>query len=369
MRILAMPAYFWPKTGGIETITRALAKEWVSHGHEVFVLTSRGKAKSREIIDGIKVIRTGTLAVMGCPLAPAAIIQILKIKPDIVYLHYPHPLFLEMGVFGSLVAGVPYVLHTHGPEITYENWRNMPISMYNKTFFRFALEHAAAIISHTEKAVRASPLLLSFKEKIITIPHGTELPAERKMATHGKTVLFMGMLREYKRVDLLLRAFVFVSHQVKDARLIIVGDGPGRRELEQLTQELKLTPSVRFVGRVPEQEKWQHYHNADIFVLPSPTLMESFGTVALEAAACGKPVIVTGAGVSEVFTKEKMGVVVEPYNVQALAGSIIDLLLHPTKAKRIGAFAADVIMKKYTWQDRAQEYIDLFKKVQYGYRR
>ncbi len=370
-----MPAYFWPHTGGIETITLSLAKEWRAQGHEVHIITSHIDAqKKNEIYEGIQITRTGTHTFFQCPVAPGALLNVVKQKPDIVYLHYPHPLFLDMGVLGSLFAQVPYVLHVHGPEITYDDWRAIPIGFYNKTAFRFALAHAAAIVSHTEAAVHASPLLQKYQQKIRIIPHGTDLPKPAVKNNHflheqgkEKIILFMGMLREYKRVDLLLHAFVFVHHQIPHAKLVLVGDGPMRSAWEKLSAELGLQNHVLFRGFVSEEEKWAYYRAADIFVLPSPTLMESFGTVALEAGLCKKPVIVTGAGVAEVFRKEKIGVVVEPYNVQALAEAILDLLLHPTKAERIGHATARVIAQKYGWKDRAQTYLSLFEQVLHGH--
>ncbi len=361
-----MPAYFWPQTGGIETITLALAREWVTHGHDVTVLTSKGAQKPHEVLDNIRIIRTGKYAILGCPLAPGALLRIAKTQPNVVYLHYPHPLFLDVGMIGALLAGVPYILHVHGPEIAYDDWRNFPISCYNKTAFRFALSHAAAIVSHTKAAVDSSHILSAYKEKITIIPHGTTKPPVVKvLPPKEKSVLFVGMLRDYKRVDLLLRAFVFVAHYTP-AKLFIVGDGPLQSELQQLAKELHLANSVVFIGHVSEQEKWAYYRAADVFVLPSPTLMESFGTVALEAASCGKPVIVTGAGVAEVFRKEGIGVVAEPYNVHDLAAKIIDLLEHPTKARKIGRASASVITKKYLWKTIAPHYLELFEQVTHG---
>src|SRR3989338_10260216 len=160
MNILAMPAYFWPQRGGIETITLSLAKEWITKGHKVTVLTSKIPSQKKiEFIGGIKIIRTGKHSLFGCPISTKAIFRIIKEKPDVVYLHYPHPLFLDTAVLGSMAAKVPYVLHVHGPEITYDNWKNIPISIYNKTLFKFAVKKASAIVSHTEAAVKSSELL------------------------------------------------------------------------------------------------------------------------------------------------------------------------------------------------------------------
>ncbi len=363
-----MPAYFWPNTGGIETITLALAKEWTKLGHNVTILTSRANGSEKyELMDGIHIQRTGKRSFFGCPSAPVAVLKVVKNRPDIVYLHYPHPLFLEAGVLGSLLARVPYVLHVHGPEITYDDWKNIPVTIYNKTAFRFALSQASAIVSHTEAAVNVSPLLSMHGEKITIIPHGTtKPPIGRTFPRKEKCILFVGMLRDYKRIDLLLMAFVFVKKHMP-VKLIIAGDGPMNDELQNMAKELCLD-NVQFIGRISEEEKWAYYRAADVFVLPSPTLMESFGTVAFEAASCGKPVIVTGAGVSEVFNKEGIGVVVEPYNVQALAAKIIDLLEHPTKAHKIGKAAASVILKKYLWKDIALRYLSLFEKVIHEHR-
>ncbi len=115
----------------------------------------------------------------------------------------------------------------------------------------------------------------------------------------GKYILGVGRLTKQKRFDLLIKAF----HQsnAKDYKLVILGEGNQRAELEKLIAELNLTDSVIMPGFVSNPYPW--YKGATLFVLSSDS--EGFGNVIVEALACGLPVISTDCGpVQEILTGE-----------------------------------------------------------------
>lgn len=117
-------------------------------------------------------------------------------------------------------------------------------------------------------------------------------------------------------------------------QLVIVGDGPSRRELESLAEHLKLSSWIVFAGS--RRDIPRVLHALDAFVLPS--LYEGFGIAILEAMAAGKPIIATQVGgIPEFVLSGQTGILVEPGNVQALADAIDRLLIHPEEAKTMGA--------------------------------
>jgi len=121
----------------------------------------------------------------------------------------------------------------------------------------------------------------------------------------GKTVVMtLGRLsasesykgRIYKGIDEVLEAIPELTEEIVDVVYLVVRDGSDRRRLEEKAKSLGLTKHVVFTGYVPESEKVDHYRLADVFVMPSR--VEGFGSVFLEAMACGVPVVASKADAS-----------------------------------------------------------------------
>jgi glycosyltransferase involved in cell wall biosynthesis len=121
--------------------------------------------------------------------------------------------------------------------------------------------------------------------------------AKWKIAPDTKIVLFLGRVVSKKSPDLLIRAFAgWRSRNSRNENSLVVLAGPDERDgfvsnLKSLIGELGVAQCVRFVGPLYEDEKWEAYRDADVFVLPSQN--ENFGNTAAESAVCGTPVIVT----------------------------------------------------------------------------
>ncbi len=147
------------------------------------------------------------------------------------------------------------------------------------------------------------------------------------------TIIFVGRLIHKKGVDLLLKALAHVI-RTTPCELLIVGDGPERDRLIDLSQRLGIPSSVKFVGFRQPRELLRWYCAADLFVLPARS--EPFGVVVMEALACGLPVVVTTlvGCYPDVINSERVGRVVPPEDTTALAGALIAFLTDlPPKAE------------------------------------
>jgi glycosyltransferase involved in cell wall biosynthesis len=133
-------------------------------------------------------------------------------------------------------------------------------------------------------------------------------------------VLFVGRLRYYKGLTDLLRALPAVA----DAHLALVGDGPLRGECLRLIDELGMAGRVTMAGHVEDVDLARWYLAADLFVLPSNTRAEAFGTAIVEAMAAGLPVVSTEieTGTSWVNLDGRTGLTVPPRDPPALAAAI-----------------------------------------------
>ena len=142
----------------------------------------------------------------------------------------------------------------------------------------------------------------------------------------GRTILFVGRLDQRKGLTVLLRAMPRVLGDVPDARLVVVGRGPGESEARRLVGELGIEPAVRFVGFVPAVELPRYYSSADLYC--APTLGgESFGIVLIEAMAAGAAIVASDiTGYNEVVEDGRTGLLVPPGEPGPLGGSLVRLL-------------------------------------------
>ena len=161
-------------------------------------------------------------------------------------------------------------------------------------------------------------------------------------------ILAVGSLKPEKNYKLLLRAFARVGRQ-SNARLIILGDGPLRGELEAQLQAEGLAERVLMPGFVADPARF--YHSADLFVLSSDH--EGFGNVIVEALACGLPVVASDCpfGPAEILENGRYGTLVPVGDARALGEAMLAALnaKHDRKAliRRAAEFAPDIAAQKY----------------------
>ena len=174
------------------------------------------------------------------------------------------------------------------------------------------------------------------------------------LAAETALVLFVGNLEPRKQVDVLLRAMAQVCHEVRNARVIVIGTGTSAGVQDQtarllrLSRDLQLDDAVQFVGHVADAQLLDYYAAADVFALPSSS--EAQGLVALEAMACGLPVVATAVGgLIGTIDDGRSGFLVPPGNVDALADQLTEVLREPSLGQSIGVAARDRVMRDFTW--------------------
>ena len=166
-----------------------------------------------------------------------------------------------------------------------------------------------------------------------------------------RTILVVGRLWWHKRVDLALRTLALLPR----ARLVVAGEGPERRALQALARKLGVADRVRFTGAVSQAELRRLYRKATCCLYTS--IREPFGMVPLEAAAAGRPVVVTsGAGSAEVLGEASPVVPPRPAD---LARALAPILDDPALAARLGRRARQAV-EPCSWDRTAGALLDLF---------
>lgn len=344
--------YYPPTTGGIEQhmqlLCSGLAKQM-----EVAVLTpSRTWRSVEECLNDVSIVRAaeyGRLA--SVPLCPGFPRRLRQLRPDLVHLHFPNP----MGDLAYLLSArsVPAVLTYHADIIKQQAL--LPIYQPLRSLLFAKLDR---IIVATNEFLESSPVLKRYRHKCTVIPYGIDLEpfqlrgedeasaVAQKRAEYGdRTILFTGVLRHYKGLDVLLEAMPRVK-----GNLLIAGRGAEKERLETKAAQLGLGRRVRFLGEVSAMERRLLLHAADVFVLPSTNPCETFGIAQLEAMACGLPVVSSDlpTGVRFVNRHGHTGLLVPPSDTAALAQALNQLLTLPNLRQRLGQQAQRRVHQEFT---------------------
>ena len=188
------------------------------------------------------------------------------------------------------------------------------------------------------------------RSTIEVIPNGVDLvrfspaPAER---FPEPTVLYLGRLRRYKRIDLIVQAIAQLRDAGFFARLVIAGTGDQAESLLRLRAQLKLEDRVELAGFVPEDEKLRLLRGAWVHALTSPK--EGWGISNLEAAACGTPTVASDSpGLRDSVVHESTGFLVPHGDVSALAARLRSLLTDSVLRDSMGA-AARRFAENFSW--------------------
>ena len=175
------------------------------------------------------------------------------------------------------------------------------------------------------------------------------------------TAAFVGRLVPQKGCDVLLRAFALVTRDLPHARLLVVGDGPQRGELERLAAELRLP--ARFTGHIATEQMEPLLAGAWVQVVPS-RYAEGFGNVAVEAAMRGTAVIASDAGgLRDVIEPNQTGLLVAPGDPAALASALTALLRHRDRAEQLGAAARQRALRHFTADRMVEDFLGHYRAI------
>ncbi len=373
LRIAQVCPYFHPHVGGVESHVLELSRELQRRGHEVAVVTSNSNgAAPREEYLGIPVVRVKPLVTwFASPVAPG-ITRALGVLPhDVVHAHSPPPLSSYYASRATRRSGKPIVVTYHCDLELPRAVGILATALYRRTLEATTLARAARVI--VTSRTYAATSRTAWRQNPQVIPMAVDArwfnpkvePGDvrtRYGLGPGPMVLFVGRLVRHKGIENFLEA----ARLVPEAQWVVVGDGPWRRRLGDYAQAVGAS-NVRFLGRVPQGDLPRIYATSELLVLPSVSRLEAFGTVALEAMASGRPVVLSDIpGVREVITHDTEGLLFEPLNAEDLGRKVRALLEDEEKRRHMGAEGRHKVEEIYSMERVAAQVEQVYRDVLEG---
>ena len=362
-RTLVITNDFPPRPGGIQTFGYEIVRRF--DPESVTVLTSNWEGAAEfDAAQDFKIVRANTQT-----LVPSK--STLSMAREIVVAeNITRVLFGAAAPLGLLAAslrklGVTNIVGmTQGHET---GWAMTPGTRQALRKIGNDTDYLTYISEYTHKKIAKalSPSAAARMRRIVPGVDSTEfspdnLSSGNQLRTElgwidRPVIVCVSRLMARKGQDELIRALPIIQQTVANASLIIVGDGPYRKDLERLVKKLGLENFVHLTGKVSQAELSKWYAAGDVFAMPCRTRMggwdvEGLGIVFLEGSATGLPVIVgdSGGAVDAVIDGET-GYLVDGTNTAEIAGRIAYLFANPDIAKKMGEAGRNWVTQEWTW--------------------
>lgn len=361
MKILHVCNHFYPNVGGIETYVKELSNNLVKIGHTSDVLCLDTKYNGNtlpkeEVIEGVKVMRTGCLDLKFYKVAP----HILKYVKDydIVHVH-------AVGFFSDFLSITrplhkkPLVLSTHGG--IFHTKKIMPVkNLYFFLWERNILKNFDRIFAHSVNDMELFSKIVP-EGKINLIPYSLYFEDYQTPRRFTKnSMLFVGRIGKNKRIDRLIKVLKNVSDRINDATLVLVGGYlKDDKELLSLAQSMGVENKIVSMGPKYGNDLIKAYASANIFV--SAAEYEGFGISVLEAMAAGCPVIVNDIKAFRNFVDHGKTGYITDYSKDAEAADLIVQAL--TSDLAAISSAEKKYAESYDWSVGVKQALAAYEKV------
>jgi phosphatidylinositol alpha-1,6-mannosyltransferase len=182
-----------------------------------------------------------------------------------------------------------------------------------------------------------------------------------------KVIVSVGRLVHRKGQDFLIQSLPAILEKHPTAHILMVGEGPYRKDLTKIVEKLKLSQAVTFIGRIQYKDLPRYICAGDIFAMPSRSRLaglevEGLGIVYLEASSCALPVVAgRSGGAPDAVDEGITGFSVDGTSTVEISSVIIKLLDDPAKAKAMGTAGRSWIIEKWRWEIWSKQFNALFK--------
>ncbi|MFF2752140.1 glycosyltransferase [Psychrobacillus sp. NPDC058041] len=290
--------------------------------------------------------------------APALKKMLKEWNPDVLHSHFVS----SYGLLGAMVNYKKYFVSVWGKDIFVFPKK----SRLNKKLIEFTLNKATAICSTSH--VMAKETNLYTNRPIEVTPFGVDIekfyPSPNIAEADEKIIVgTVKALEDKYGIADLVRGFALFHKEFPNSELLITGEGPQRAEYEELAKNMGIEEVTTFTGKVPNTEVPAVIRKMSIFAVPSTEDSESFGVAAVEAMACGVPVVVSNVGgLPEVVVQDVTGIVTDKNSPEQLAAAFKKLARNSDLRASMGKAGVAHVKEHYSWIDNAHYMLSLYKK-------
>jgi len=359
-----------PEAGGAEVYVNEIFQRIAARGHRVTLLCGRYRgAASEDRIGDLRVLRSGNTATVNFTAARGAL-ALARAEPvdifveSICKLPFLLPLLTRKPV-------LPVVHHLFGHTIFYQ--LNPLVASYAWLYEKLIPLCYRGVRSVAVSESTARDLVdRGLRDSHIDVVHNGVDWSRYQLngaAPTGESPLlvYLGRLKRYKQLDVVLRAFAQVRKEMPALRLAFVGRGDDQSRLEALARSLGVATAVTFTGFVSEEEKLKWLRRATAVVYPSPK--EGWGLSAIEAAACGTPVLASDSqGLRDAVRNDVTGFLIPHRDVGAWARRIVEIVADAALRARLSA-AAREWARRFDWDIEADKMRRIIEEVVLGAQR
>ncbi|MCX8153045.1 MAG: glycosyltransferase family 4 protein [Candidatus Bathyarchaeota archaeon] len=381
-RLCVVTHTFLPHVGGIEKVVYEQCKRLMKKQFEPTVVTHRNYTAKNYMVDGIPVKCYESVNVgfrLGIPYAVPHIssfktfLEAVK-SSDLIHVH-GHPYLSSL--IGAKIAkeyGKPVVLTQHNTFIEYENSLWDHAEWLNDCLIGRETLKAADKIVVVSRATQDYVLSLGADPKRIRVLHngvdidhfkplaGVKEEMRKKLGIPKSVTVVLTVRRiVYKNgVDTLIESAEKAIQKNPHLVFLVVGKGPDFAKVKEKIAQLRLQEKFRLIGFVSDDELPLCYNASDFFVLPSKS-GEGLPLVALEAMACGLPVIATNVGGIAEIVKGEYGKLVPPDSPEILAEAILEFSGREWNTLR--KELRFMIEQKYSWDKNVEKLVEIYEEL------
>lgn len=383
MKIGFISPHTFTYPGGVQKHTLSLKKEFEKRGHIVKIIYPREKLHQKrgkdEILLGGALVMPGNASRTNLSLNVTPLSVKRKIKKEkFDVLHFQNfGVFLPWQVLGAVdqLEKKPLkILTFHALLDASKLFKDIPFFMdilndYILPKFDGIIGVSKPVLSQIKyngptKIIPNGIDLDFFNPKGKKIEKFASLSSVKSHQSSSINILFVGRIEKRKGLIYLVKAFEILKKEFKNIRLIVVGEGDKKEEIEKYIKKHHI-PDVFFEGKVKEEDLPKYYRTADICCFPS-LFGEAFGIVLLEAMASAKPVVAfANKGYKEVLTGKGAEFLVQPKDIQGLVNKLKFLIKNDKKRKEMGEWGRKEA-EKYSWDKIADQTLKFYQEaIQY----
>jgi glycosyltransferase involved in cell wall biosynthesis len=284
---------------------------------------------------------------------------------DFDLVHQLNP--VDVGMTLSLFdLSVPLVLGPYWPDFWHAHWAgrpSAPAALVKRIIRTLQQRRAEVVLLSTPAAVAKLEVPLDGPVLVKELAPGIDVElwtpgADTKVA---QTILFLAGLHTYKGIYVLLDAFEALAERLPSARLLIGGAGPEGDRIRRRVAASPRSSQIQLLGHVERAQVMTLMRSCDVYCLPS--FGEPFGMSALEAMACGKPVVATSAGGLSHLVSEDGGRKVAPGDPAALGDALHEILTDPELAQSMGSSNRRRAQERYAWPRVVSRLEDIYREA------